>query len=256
MPALFEFPGGIPVYASSVLVGFGATLGLAWIAWQSPPELKIRHLDASLWSLLGALVGGRIAFVLLNWHYYQLNPGEIPLIYLGGFSWVGALLGGLLSLILFAAINRYPLENLVDALLPLVGTLFVSGWLGCWVDGHAYGRLTDAWWGLPAKDEWGIISAREPIQLLGALSSLTLIGLLVWGLTQRAPPGVTASLGLLGLSLIMLLLSFLRADPDQSRYGLRLGSWMALVVLVISGIALLLAVIKGVRNKSETRNRG
>jgi phosphatidylglycerol:prolipoprotein diacylglycerol transferase len=256
MPALFELPGGIPVYATSVLVGLGATLGLAWIAWQAPSELKIRHLDAGLWALLGALVCGRLAFVLLNWHYFQLNPGEIPLIYLGGFSWLGGILGGLLSLVLFATLSRYPLENLGDALLPLLGVMSISVWLGCWLDGRAYGRPTEAWWGLPANDEWGMISIREPIQLIGALSSLILIGLLILVFSQRVTPGVTGSLGLTGLSLIILLLSLLRADPEQSWHGLRFGTWMAMVLLVISGVGLLLAVMKGIRSKSGSLDPG
>ena len=157
MPILFYLPGDIPVYASPILIGLGGTIGLAWIAWRTPAEVRIRYLNTGLLALLGALLSGRILFVLLNWSYFQLHAAEIPLFFLGGFSWVGAYLGGFTSLVLIASLSNHKLGPLSDAVLPLLGTLTVSAWLACWLDGCAYGRPTAAWWGLMAKDEWGLV---------------------------------------------------------------------------------------------------
>jgi phosphatidylglycerol:prolipoprotein diacylglycerol transferase len=231
-------------------------MGLALVAWRSPAEYRTRYLDAGLWAMLGALICGRLAFVLTNWSYFKHNTVEIPLIYQGGFSWVGALLGGLLALALTAAIYQRPFGTLADALLPLLGTLSVSAWLACWLDGCAYGQTTDAWWGLPAKDEWGIISSRAPIQLIGALLSASLIGILIWGVVRRVSPGVATSLSIFGLSAIILLLSFLRVDPSQRWQGLRYDSWASLILLGISGLALLVTLVKRVRNQPIDPNLG
>ena len=255
MPILFQLTDDLPVYTSTILIGLGGTIGLAWISWQTPAELRVRYLDAGLLSLLGAMIGGRLAFVLTNWPYFQVNSVEIPLIYLGGFSWFGAFLGGLLALLLSAALFKQPLGALADALLPLLGTLAISAWLGCWLDGCAYGETTEAWWGIPAKDEWGIVSTRVPIQLLGALSAAALIGLLTWGATHRLSPGVIASLGIFGISLIMLILSFLRADPSQNWQGLRLGSWASFTALLLAGVALIVAILSGTRNQPNSSNQ-
>ena len=103
MPVLFHLPGDIPVYLSSLLVGLGGTLGMALIAWRSPPEDRLRNLDQGLLVLLGMLIGGRFVFVITNWSYFLLNAAEIPLLYLGGFSWVGALIGGTLTLVIISA---------------------------------------------------------------------------------------------------------------------------------------------------------
>jgi len=255
MPILFHLPGELPVYTSSILIGMGGTLGMAWIAWQTPAEDRARYLDAGLWALLGALIGGRLVFVLTNWSYFQLNTAEIPLVYLGGFSWAGALLGGLLAIAITAVVYQYPFGTLADAMLPLLGTLAVSAWLGCWLDGCAYGQSTDAWWGLPAKDEWGIISTRAPLQLFGALLSASLIGILLWGVARRVSAGVTTYLSILGLSAIMLLISFLRVDPSQRWQGLRFDSWASITLLGLSGLFFLVAFVKRDHKKPVDPNQ-
>jgi prolipoprotein diacylglyceryltransferase len=152
-------------------------------------------------------------------------------------------------------VYQYPFGTLADAMLPLLGTLAVSAWLGCWLDGCAYGQSTDAWWGLPAKDEWGIISTRAPLQLFGALLSASLMGILIWGATRRVSPGVTTYLSIMGLSAIMLLISFLRVDPSQRWLGLRFDSWASVTLLGLSGLLLLVAVVKRVRNQSKDPNQ-
>lgn len=247
MPVLFHLPSDLPVYLSSLLVGLGGTLGLALIAWRSPAEDKIRHLDQGLLVLLGMLIGGRFSFVILNWPYFQLNPAEIPMFYLGGFSWVGALLGGILILVIISIFSRKPFGILIDDFFPLLGMLAVSGWLACWLDGCAYGELSQAWWGLPAIDEWGVIADRIPTQLLGALSVLILTVLSTSGLSRRFPPGMMAGMGLIGLSLIMLVISLLQADPSPRWYGLRVDSWAALIFLGICVIILLVIAITWTR---------
>ena len=228
---------------------------MVWIAWKSSAEDRVLYLDAGLWALLGALIGGRLAFVLTNFSYFQLNTAEIPLIYLGGFSWPGALLGGLFAIAITAVIYQRPFGALADAMLPLLGTLAVSAWLGCWLDGCAYGQTTDAWWGLPAKDEWGIISTRAPIQLFGALLSASLIGILIWGAARRVSRGVATYLSILGLSAITLLLSFFRVDPSQRWQGLRFDSWAAITLLGLSGLLLLVAFVKRVHNQPKDPNQ-
>jgi hypothetical protein len=72
---------------------------------------------------------------------------------------------------------------------------------------------------------------------------------LFWGIERfrgrkmDLPPGLVASFGLGGLSLILLGLSLLRADPYPLYNGLRLETWAALIFLGIAVIAGILAII-------------
>ncbi|MGD9092193.1 MAG: prolipoprotein diacylglyceryl transferase, partial [Anaerolineales bacterium] len=144
----FYLPSGLPVYSYSLIFGIGAAAGLAWIAWQSPPGARRRHADVGLLVLLGGLVGGRLSFAILNWSYYENHLAEIPQIYLGGLAWPGAILGGFLVLEGYVVWTGESLGAYADTLFPLLVSLVVASWLGCWVDGCAYGNVSNAWWAL------------------------------------------------------------------------------------------------------------
>ena len=226
----FYLPGGMAVYVFPILLGLGATIGLLWVGLQSPARVALQSVNAGLVGLLGSLVGGRVTFVAAHWSYFQLHWGEIPQIYLGGLSWPGALAGGVLAVALYARMVNQRLAVLLDTLLPLLGMVLVSVWLACWLDGYAYGEASQAWWALPARDEWGVLTRRVPVQLLGALLAL----LTVWlfdRLRVRSP--LTGQAALLVLTLLCLQLfglSFLRADPAPLWRGLHPESWSALAL--------------------------
>lgn len=237
----FYLPGGVPVYTSSLFLGMGATLGLLWVGWQSQDKAALQAVNSGLMALLGSLLLGRAAFIAAHWTYYQSNLEEIPKIYLGGLAWPGALAGGVLAVVIYAALIRQPVGRLLDALVPLAGMLALSAWLACWLDGCFYGQVQDTWWALPARNEWGVVARRLPVQLLGALFSLGTIWL-VERLQKRLPvPGMAMLLFLAALSLQLLALSFLRAEPLPAWLGLRLDSWAALGLAGISLLALLVA---------------
>lgn len=249
MTIAFYLPGGVPVYAFSLILAVGATLGLLWVAWRAPDRDVLTTLDAGLLALLGGMLGGRAVFVAAHWVYYQSHPLEIFAVHRGGFSWVGALAGGLIALALVALITRTSLGFLADAMLPLLATLTVSGWLGCWLDGCAYGPQTIKWWGFPVTNEWGQTAARWPTQLLGALLALALFWSLDWSRAwlaahNKSPrPGTFALLGVLFLSLEMFALSYLRVDPTRLWRGFRLEAWASLGFAVLAAAGLLVLLI-------------
>jgi phosphatidylglycerol:prolipoprotein diacylglycerol transferase len=221
----------------SWLVALGAALGLGWVVWRAPAEKAQIVLEAGLWVLFGALAGGRLAFVAGNWPYFQSYLWETWQVFRGGLAWPGALGGGLLALVIFARLSRQSLGELADALLPLLAALAVAVCAGCWLEGCAYGPQVDAWWGLPAADEWGLVARRLPLQFISAL----LLVLIFWqaeALARAAgrPAGAAASLALLGLALLLLAVSLLRADPALLWRGQRLDTWSALIFLCLFGV--------------------
>ncbi len=224
----FYLPGGMPVYLFSLLLGFGAALGLLWVGLQSPTGEALQTVNAGLVALFGGLLAGRLAYVAAHWQYFQSHRGEIPQLFLGGLAWPGALAGGVLAVIIYAALTSQSTGRLLDALLPLLGMVVFSVWLACWLEGCAYGPAAQSWWALPARNEWGVIARRLPVQLIGAVSVILTL-LLVDRIRERIPfPGQAGLLVLCVLAVQLFALSFLRADPAPSWRGLHLESWAAL----------------------------
>ena len=236
--------GSISVTIFSILLALGSVLALLWVSLDAPgKEMRIR-VNAAVGALGGALIGARIAYVSMSWEYFQEHVAEIFQLWLGGLSWPGALAGALLAVGIIALLRGIPLSRLMDNLLPIPAILAVTTWLGCWLTGCGYGPVAD--FGLPSQDEWGIWQRRIPVQLIAAI--LTVI--LFWGIEayRRQRKGLTtglaACLGLGGLSLVLLLASFLRVDAYPQYHAIRLETWAALTFLGISILAGILVTIR------------
>ena len=239
--------GNLPLFTFPTIIAFGVGLGLLWSIWPVAeiPVLSRIRLNAGMITLAGALSGGRVGAVLLNWSYYQQHWTEIIQVWLGGLSWIGAFTGGILALWIAARIYKHPVLKLADDLLPLFTSLTTSAWLACWVTGYAYGVETQAWWGLPTRDEWGLISDRWPTQLTGSLATLGFHWFVeVMKARGRVrTPGLAANLLVASFSVVLLAISPFRADPRPIWRGIPLEIWFSIGILALSLITTVFLVI-------------
>ncbi len=224
----FTLPGNIPVYAFSIFLGLGAATGLAWSVSRIKPNQVRILLDTGLVSLVGGLLGGRIGYVVVQWPYFRDHLDEVFQFQLGGISWLGAALGSVLVLVGYATVRRSPVAELLDALLPLATSMAVSAWLACWLEGAAYGVSAQM---LPARDAWGEIAPRVPVQFLGAILTLGLFALVDWRQPLRSVPGQMAITWGLGFSMLMFVLTLLRGDIAPTWLGMRLDAWAAAILI-------------------------
>ena len=174
-------------------------------------------------------------------------------IYRGGSAWLGALLGGVLGLMLYAALTKQPVVYLADQLLPLGLTVAIAAWLACWLDGCAYGPESSAWWALPASDEWGLVNPRLPLAQIGALLCLAIIWLVDRLRSHLRVPGQAALLAMLLLSLEILMISLLRADPAPTWGALRLESWSAVGIALLTLLAYFAVGLRSRRREELSR---
>lgn len=224
------------IYA--VLIGMGATLGVWQVIRTAPARQAERWADAALLTLLLALVGARAAHVGLEWAYYAEYPLEIPAFWMGGLSWWGAVLGGMLGVLLAAWRLRLGLASAGDGLARLVSPLAVGAWLGCWQAGSAYGASVPAgaWWGVPSADEAGVVAGRVPLQLFAALLVVVFDWLYIRFGNVAFGSGIYSGLTAFSLAAAVLMVSFFSAQPSLQVQGMALDSWIA---LGLAGLALL-----------------
>lgn len=212
-------------------------IGLAWSISGLSETRATRAVDIYLILLLGCLLGGRAVYVAVHWPYFQSRWLEIPQVWLGGLSGVGAVWGGLLCWWCLSLFWRSSLTGLTDRLIYLGGVLTAAAWVACWQAGWGYGpAVNGAWWGIQISDEWGNYQLRFPTQLLGVCITLLTLRMLevLQKRKRRLVPGLLAGLGLLGLSMQLLVLSFLRADPSLYWLNLRLDTWGAISLVAVS----------------------
>lgn len=232
------------------MIALGVALGLSLLAARASPRNAIRRIDQGILVLLTSLAGSRVGYVILNWTYYTQQPQDIMQIWLGGLSGMGAVFGFLAGLCLVAYVVEEPLAPLADSLIPLGVILAIAAWMAAWLAGSAYGQIITNGFGIPAVDEAGVWAPRFPTQLLGALLTLALWVTLEWSFQRVArrvqaaphviPAGLAAALTLLGISVILLALSFTRADPLPTWRGLRPDTWAAIGLTVLGLIAVVL----------------
>jgi prolipoprotein diacylglyceryltransferase len=217
-----------------------AALGLSLSAWLVS-ERKRFVIDAGLGLTLVSLLGARIGYILLNLSFFKNHASQMPQIWLGGLSWPGALVGAGIALLGIHLIWKEPVGELADSYLPLIGTVAAAIWLTGWGAGIGFGSRTDAWFGIPVRDIFGIAENRWPLPILGAVLSVGWIaGLVLLPLKRwRVKPGWRAVLGTTGIVVINGVISLFRVDPAPLLLGIRGETWFSMVLLVsIVGIFL------------------
>jgi phosphatidylglycerol---prolipoprotein diacylglyceryl transferase len=123
--------GSITVYWYGIIIGTGLLLG--WIIAQK--ESKKHGLgqdllaDMLLWAIPIAIISARIYYVLFEWSYYQKNPGEIIAIWNGGIAIHGAIIGGVITAIIFAKKKSVSFWKIADIVAP---SLILGQAIGRW----------------------------------------------------------------------------------------------------------------------------
>jgi phosphatidylglycerol---prolipoprotein diacylglyceryl transferase len=244
MPPRFYSFGSFTLSSYTLLLTLAALAVLATAIYRLRGALKAGDIaDACLGALVGGAVGARLGHILLNWDYFAEHIRQIPQLHEGGLDWHGAVLGGLLGLLLVARWRKLDVSALLDALTPAPPLLALAGWTACLAWACGYGREVDTLARYPAfsvseaADVYGIVAPRYNTQQFGILISLVVLATALFMLAAPCLRGVRfwRTLALLGAG--MFVLGFWRADPVGIFAGLRLDQWLDLVITFLGILA-------------------
>lgn len=221
-------PLAIRWYALAYIAG----ILLAWLyakrlsrSWQSTVSAD-NLSDFVLWATLGIVLGGRLGYVLFyNLDQYLADPLRILLIWRGGMSFHGGLLGVIAATWLFARRRGIPILALSDLIACTAPIGLFLGRIANFINGELYGRVADVPWAMVFPG--GGPDPRHPSQLYEALLEGLMLFVLL-ALLARLPgafrrPGLLTGIFLTGYGLARFLVEFAR-EPD-AQLGFVLGSY-------------------------------
>lgn len=124
--------GPLTIYWYGVLIALGAFLGL-YIATKESERLNINPdliVDLIVFAIPIAIISARIYYVIFEWHRYVNEPWwKIFAVWEGGIAIHGALIGSVLTAIVYARIRKVSFWKLADVIAP---GLIVGQAIGRW----------------------------------------------------------------------------------------------------------------------------
>ena len=133
--------GPLQVHWYGVIIGLAIILAL-YIAIRETEKRgldKDVFMDLMLWAIPIAILSARLYYVIFEWNYYSQNPGEIIAIWNGGLAIHGALIGGVITAIVFTKKRQVSFWQLVDIAAPSIILGQAIGRWGNFINQEAHG---------------------------------------------------------------------------------------------------------------------
>ncbi len=196
--------------------------------------------DYIFYIVIGIIVGGRIGYALIyNFNYYINNISEIFMIWKGGMSFHGAVIGIIISTYLFSIkykINIFYFLDLVALSAPI--GIFL-GRISNFINSELYGRETDVFWSVKfiLVDNLN----RHPSQLYEAILEGLILFLILNFLFSRANKqhGYISSLFLINYSIFRFIIEYTR-EPDAHIgfliFNLTTGQVISIIVFILGSL--------------------
>ncbi|MFN6184527.1 MAG: prolipoprotein diacylglyceryl transferase [Burkholderiales bacterium] len=213
---------------------------------------SVKDIDDMLfWGVIGVVLGGRLGYVVFyKADYYLQHPLEALMIWHGGMSFHGGLLGVVVALGLWARSRGLGFIRTMDFIAPCVPTGLAAGRMGNFINGELWGRETDVPWAM-VFPQAGDSLPRHPSQLYQfALEGLALFFFLWWFARQPRAAGMVSAAFLVGYGVCRFIAEFGR-QPDAFlgllAFNLSMGQWLSLPMIAGGAVLALWAKRQSMR---------
>ena len=215
-PVAFEFlTFEIRWYSLSYIAG----IVLAWIYIKKfilkETEYSKYIDDLISYVIIGVIIGGRLGYVILyNFEYYISNRLEILMIWTGGMSFHGGVLGVIISTYLFCKKNKLSTFYFLDLISLSAPIGIFLGRIANFINSELYGTKTDFF--LAVIFEKVDTVSRHPSQLYEAFFEGIILFILLNFIYKKYinhKPGVLSALFLIFYSVFRFIIEFTR-EPD------------------------------------------
>ena len=250
-------PSDFALYSLMMLsaAAAGLLVACAYARWRGTSLTALS--GAALFCIIAGAVAGRAQYVWMNWDYFAENTDLINDLSVGGMSWRGAFIIGLVALILCAFLFRQSFWQLADAAALGLALASSIAWYGAHLTHLYYGISIEAAPPAPGiaaavttnvrafgfnfvqdlPDAYNVIALRIPVQLISSLFFITLFMILLNVALReksRSHDGSTFLVYLTAASAASFLFGFWRGDATWVWNGLRADQWLDLALLLLA----------------------
>lgn len=241
-PVAIKF-GMFTVHWYGIIIALAIILGFSLVMYLSKKTNISSEffLDFFIIGIPIGIIGARVYFVLFNFSYYLNNPLQIIAIWKGGLAIHGAIIGGLIVLIVLTKRRKISLWTVTDLLAPALILGQAIGRWGNFINQEAYGSIVSEefinYFPEFIKNQMYIEGAyRHPTFLYESVWNLLIFILLIWLINKEfKKDGDVFFTYLIGYSIGRFFIEDLRTD---SLMFLNIQ-----VAQLISGLLIIFAIV-------------
>jgi phosphatidylglycerol:prolipoprotein diacylglycerol transferase len=240
-------------YSLILVIAVGIGLWLTGLEAERKGLNKTEIYDAAIWIMLAGLLGARLFHVIDHWsHEYVTDPIRALYIWEGGLAIWGAIIGGLIAVVVIAGKRRWKLPRVLDAFVPGVVLAQAIGRVACIITGDAMGPPTAGPFGIAYTNPNAMVPQLgvfyTPMPVYEIIANMGIFAL-VWSLGRRKLADGNLFLIYVTLySFERFLLGYTSAYMPVA-YGLNQSQLIALGLLVVVAVFLAFRAVTGAKVK-------
>ncbi len=187
------------------------------------PITKDDVADFIVYEIVGIVLGARIIYVLFyNFQFYTQNPVEIFVLWHGGLSFHGGLLGAITGAYLFCKKKKIEFYDMADLTVIPVALALALGRIGNFINAELYGRITGVPWCIDYSKNKFVENlpsgCRHPSQIYESMKNLAIFFVLWFIKDKKLPKGFMFWSFVALYGLLRTTVEFFRQPDEQISY--------------------------------------
>ena len=241
---------GLNIYCYGVILAFAIVVGIFISEYFGNKYFGLKKetiIDMSPYVIIFGIIGARLYYCLLNFGFYLRFPTEILALRHGGISIHGAILGGLIGLLIFSKRHKISALKLADVSAIGLSLAQAIGRWGNFFNSEAYGTPTNLPWKLYIAPQYRQIPYENyeyyhPAFLYESILDLLIFAFLFIMVRKnfKIKEGNFAFIYLILYSTARIIVEYFRIDSVLYIKGIPVAIIVSAGIILISSVVLLI----------------